>query len=209
MAIHARLPGIVAEFQTGRETWMQFALEVGAISNSEQFRLLQRGRMAFEDVTATQAAYHQASDPALRFLGLIRIVRSTGTHTWRTGRERRRSHPVLGMAPEPKARRWIPQWARIGWVVARDVFLKPEVSYRVAQQFAGPERLPISAQTLRHRLREQGLLASVEVGRQTLLVCRIFERFPRKVLHLQRRFPCCASALLRPCVLRTSRKVHV
>ena len=51
---------------------------------------------------------------------------------------------------------------RIGWVTAEEVFLEPEVSYRAAQQFAGTERLPISAQTLRHRLREQGLLASVE-----------------------------------------------
>ena len=45
--------------------------------------------------------------------------------------------------------------------------------------------MPISAQTLRHRLREQGLLASVEVGRQTLLVRRMVEDVPRKVLHLR------------------------
>jgi hypothetical protein len=70
-------------------------------------------------------------------------------------------------------------------MAGKDVFLEPELSYEVAQQFAGPERVPISAQTLRHRLREQGLLASVEVGRQTLLVSRILEGLPRKVLHLR------------------------
>ena len=36
------------------------------------------------------------------------------------------------------------------------------VSYEVAQQMAGSERLPVSAQTLRRRLREHGLLASTD-----------------------------------------------
>jgi hypothetical protein len=49
---------------------------------------------------------------------------------------------------------------------------------------AGPERLPLSAQTLCHRLREQALLASVELGRHTLPVRRILEGCPKKVLHL-------------------------
>ncbi len=62
--------------------------------------------------------------------------------------------------------------------------MEPAASYHLAQQLAGPERLPISAQTLRHRLRERGLLARIELGRQTLLVRRILEGCPRKVLHL-------------------------
>ena len=47
------------------------------------------------------------------------------------------------------------------------------------------ERLAVSAQTLRHRLREQGLLASIDVGRQTLLVRKTLAGCPRHVLHLK------------------------
>jgi hypothetical protein len=50
---------------------------------------------------------------------------------------------------------------------------------------AGTERLPVSAQTLRHRLREHGLLASIDAGRQMLLVRRTLEGRPRQVLHLK------------------------
>jgi hypothetical protein len=55
----------------------------------------------------------------------------------------------------------------------------------VVQQAAGVERLLVSEQTLRHRLREHGLLASVDVGRQMLLVRRTLEGRPRQVLHLK------------------------
>jgi len=50
---------------------------------------------------------------------------------------------------------------------------------------AGAERLAVSEQTLRHRLREHGLLASVDVGRQMLLVRRTLEGSTRQVLHLR------------------------
>ena len=54
-------------------------------------------------------------------------------------------------------------------------------------QMAGAEHLPVSAQTLRHRLREHGLLASIDTARQMLLVRRTLEGIPRQVLHLKTR----------------------
>jgi hypothetical protein len=50
---------------------------------------------------------------------------------------------------------------------------------------AGSERLPVSEQTLRHRLREQGLLMSLDNGRQMLQIRRILEGRSRQVLHLK------------------------
>ncbi len=52
---------------------------------------------------------------------------------------------------------------------------------------AGAEPLPVSAQTLRHRLHERGILASVDGGRQMLLVRRTLEGIPRQILHLKAR----------------------
>ncbi len=86
---------------------------------------------------------------------------------------------------KPRGRASVPQGTRIGWLAASDLFLEPAASYEVAQQMAGAERLPVSAQTLRHRLRECGLLASIDVGRQMLTVRRTLERCPRQVLHLK------------------------
>jgi hypothetical protein len=78
------------------------------------------------------------------------------------------------------------------------VFLEPAVSYEVAHQLAGAERLPVSAQTLRHRLQEHGLLASVDVGRKMLLVRRNLERIPRQVIHLKACDLVCSSSETSP-----------
>ena len=79
----------------------------------------------------------------------------------------------------------MPQGTRIGWVAGSDLYLEPEASYQVAQQLAGAERLVVSEQTLRSRLRECGLLVSTDVGRKMLTVRRTLEGCPRQVLHLK------------------------
>ena len=79
----------------------------------------------------------------------------------------------------------MPQGTRIGWVAGSDLYLEPEASYQVAQQLAGAERLAVSEQTLRSRLRECGLLVSTDVGRKMLTVRRTLEGRPRQVLHLK------------------------
>jgi len=43
----------------------------------------------------------------------------------------------------------------------------------------------ISEQTLRHRLHQRRLLATVDAGRQMLLVRRTLEGRPRQILHLR------------------------
>jgi hypothetical protein len=65
-----------------------------------------------------------------------------------------------------------------------DLFLEPVARYQVAQELAGADRL-VGEQTLRHRLRERGLLASIDAGRQMVQVRRTLEGRPRQVLHLK------------------------
>jgi hypothetical protein len=38
--VHARLPGILSDLQSGWEMWLQFALEVGAINGAEKARCM-------------------------------------------------------------------------------------------------------------------------------------------------------------------------
>ena len=101
----------------------------------------------------------------------------------------------LGKAPEAASpwgwrskangRQWIPCGVCIGWVVGSDLYLDSPASYRVAQQAAGLERLAVSEQALRHRLHARGLLASIDAGRQTLLVRKTLAGYPRHALHLK------------------------
>jgi len=185
-SVHARLPTAIAELQSGWEVGLQFACEVGAIDKAERVELQRRTGQALEELAAAQICYHQASDPALRFLALLQAALCTG-----------RAHVAdrLGQVPDgpeqwgwrrkPSGRAWAPQGTRIGWLAAADLFLDPVASYESAQAVAGAERLPVSSQTLRHRLREHGLLLSVDRGRQMLLVRRTLENVPRQVLHLR------------------------
>jgi hypothetical protein len=69
-AIHARLPAALAELQSGWEQFLEFALEVGAISRTEQQELEERSRRAFAQLCTLQAKYQQASDPALPLVAL-------------------------------------------------------------------------------------------------------------------------------------------
>jgi hypothetical protein len=95
------------------------------------------------------------------------------------------SPEIWGWRRKQAGRGWVPEGTRVGWVARSDLFLEPAASYRVAQQAAGMERLPVSEQALRHRLRERGLLASIDVDRQMLLVRRTLEGCPRQVRHLK------------------------
>jgi hypothetical protein len=183
-AIHARLPGALAELRSGWELFLEFALEVGAIGRAEQEELEERSESAFTQLCALQATYQAASEPAKRFVALLKAALTSGrAHV----ADRRGKAPddaaVWGWQRKPNGR-WMPRGTRIGWVAGGDLFLDPGASYQVACDLAGSERL-VGEQTLRHRLRERGLLASVDAGRQMVQVRRTLEGHPRQVLHLK------------------------
>jgi hypothetical protein len=183
-AVHARVPAVLAELQSGWEIWLQFALDVGAINRDERAELEQRSQTALSEVAVLQAPYHHASDAGLRFVALLRAALAGGqAHVADRRGKMPQSPEVWGWYRQPGGKS-IPQGARIGWVAGNDLFLEPTVSYQMAQQVAGSERLSLSEQTLRRRLREQGLLASIDAGRQMLQVRRILEGVLRQVLHV-------------------------
>jgi hypothetical protein len=182
-AVHARLPGALASLQSGFELWLEFALEAGVIDLSEMAELRLRNEKALKELAASQTRYHQSGDPAQHFLALLRAAMVSGL-----------AHVAdrLGTTPEaPEIWGWrnvggraIPQGARIGWIAGADLYLDSTFSYRVAQEMAAPENIPITEQTLRQRLRENGLLSSIDAGREMVQVRRTLEGRPRLVLHL-------------------------
>jgi hypothetical protein len=183
-AIHARLPATLAELQGGWELFLEFAFSVGAIDRAEKESLEQRSQAAFAQACALQAKHHQARDPALRFVALLQAALTCGRAHLADRRGRAPdAATVWGWQRQPTGE-WMPQGTCIGWTVGSDAFLKPAASYQVAQELAGAERLP-GEQMLRQRMRERGLLASVDVGRQMVQVRRTLEGSPRLVLHLK------------------------
>jgi hypothetical protein len=185
-AIHARLPAASAELQASFEMFLAFARESGVIGKGDQEGLAHRCELALNELIARQAKYHQASNPASRFLNLLRAALSCGRAHVSDREGKVPAEPgAWGWSRKSASRVWVPQGARIGWLDGTNLYLEPSCSYTVGQQMAGNERLPVSEQTLRHRLRKHNLLASVDMGRQMLLIRRMLEGCPRQVLHLR------------------------
>src|ERR1019366_1880403 len=67
----ARAWARMAELQGGWEIFLQFAMEVGALSRAEKEQLQRRGEGALGDLAQRQAQYQVGSDPALRFVALV------------------------------------------------------------------------------------------------------------------------------------------
>jgi len=185
-AVHRRLPSALAELHTSFEIFLEFAAEVNAIDTIQCEALAQRCVVALNELLARQAKYHQAADPAKQFLTLLKAAIASG-RAHASDREGKPPENAAVWGWRKPAARWVAQGPRIGWLAGPDLYLEPAVSYEVVQRIAGSERLPITEQTLRHRLREQHFLASIDGARHVLLVRRTLENRPRKVLHLRAR----------------------
>lgn len=183
---HARTPEIVANLQAAFEFLVEFAVECGAIDAAEQDRLAAACWESLRHSAAAQAKHQAASEPTAMFLYLLRSVLTSG-----------RAHLAArnGGVPEGAGMfgwRMCPSWTPlgdcIGWVEGEDVYVEPAAAFRQVQlagRDAG-ESLTITEQTLRRRLREKGLLASVGTSRETITVRRIIAGASKDVLHFHR-----------------------
>jgi hypothetical protein len=195
---HARTPGIVASLAVGLHYFLDFAQEVGAITAAQRNQLTKRGWTALTESATAQTEQVHAADPVDMFLRLLLAVLASG-----------RGHVAgpTGLSPPPQAEAWgwegqqahhldkdlvarpevnyTPRGRRLGWVDGGNVYLEPEAAYAEVQGLAGlqGESLPVSARTLRKRLKDRGLLASVEEGKTTTR--RQLEGRERVVLHLR------------------------
>ncbi len=190
---HRRTPEIVAHLAVGFRYFLQFALDVGAISQTEKDELWQAAWSALGEAAQAQARFLGESDPTGRFIELLVSAVSSGdahiagidgdtpphpsTWGWREA--------TVGTGDHER-REWRPQGKRIGWVDKDALYLDPDASFATAQALANRQgdALPVSPQTLRARLKEDGHLASWDVKRQRNTVRRVVEGREMAVLHL-------------------------
>jgi hypothetical protein len=185
---HARTPDIVANLQAGFDLFLEFGEACGAIDRTERDRLARCCWEALRDAAMEQSKHQASTEPATRFLDLLRSLLSSGrAHLEaREGGEPSRSE-TCGWKGDNSARR-MPRGECVGWVTDDDVYLEPTTAFR-AVQLAGRdsgEVLAIGENTLRKRLHEKGFLASVDEARQTLTVRRSFSGSSKNVLHFLR-----------------------
>jgi hypothetical protein len=171
-----------SDFRTG-DTVAPPPVEADAAPAAD--RLVIRMGSNHQDVqSADPPLRFESSDPALRFLALLRAALVSGAAHVADRHEHAPGDPgAWGWRSGQGC--WIPSGVRIGWLSGADLLLDPDTSYRVAQQIAGSERIPLSEQTLRQRLADRGLLASIDAKRETLKVRRTIEGVPRQVLHMR------------------------
>jgi hypothetical protein len=192
---HARTPGIVADLALGLRYLLDFARTAGAVSERERAELWERGRAALGEAAAAQAQQIASAEPAGVFQRLLLAAVASGY-----------AHVAdeHGDAPN-EAQRWgwrleeyrtkdgtdavaRPQGTRVGWLADGELYLEPEASFTAVQRFARDqnESFAISAQTLRRRLKEKGLLATTDESRGKLTVRKTLQGARRDVLHIAR-----------------------
>ena len=83
---HARSPGIMADLLIGLKYFLEFAVEVGAITQEERSSLAQRSRAALCVAVAAQAAHVAVAEPTGVFLRLLSAAAGERTRTLRRTR---------------------------------------------------------------------------------------------------------------------------
>jgi hypothetical protein len=163
---HSRgAPNLAAAF-VGFDVFLAFAVDAGTLTTEQTAALRQEAEESLLHVGRGQAVHHADSDPARRFVRLLRSSLASG-----------RAH-LTAFDGKPPVDAWRFGWAtdgpqpravgeRLGWILESDVFLEPTAAYRVAMKMANEEGEPLGlgAKTISKRLWELGYLASAERSR--------------------------------------------
>jgi hypothetical protein len=186
---HARTPDIIAQLQAGFEQFLAFAEEFGAITHDERYELMRRCWDALSEAGAAQTKHQSDTEPTARYISLIRGCLASGRAHLAS-----RGGTVPDWLPEScgwrgdGSSRMVPQGDCIGWIDGEDIYLEPMAAHQCAQNAARNtgEDLAVSPATLRRRLREKGLLASVDEKRQTITIRRTICGSSKDVVHFLR-----------------------
>ncbi|MCE5306801.1 MAG: DUF3854 domain-containing protein [Acidobacteriales bacterium] len=186
---HARTPEIVANLQAAFELYLEFCVASEAVDGAGRDHLSNECWEALRAAAAAQAKHQAATEPTSRFLESLRACLSSG-----------RAHLQSrdGTKPDrlPGACGWrstgidnfSPFGDCVGWVDGDAIYLEPTAAYRVIQTAGRDvgEQLAVTEQTLKKRLHEKGLLASIDEKRQTLTIRRSIAGSSKDVLHFLR-----------------------
>jgi hypothetical protein len=170
---HARTFEIRANLAIGWKTFLQFAQEVGAISEEEAKTHWQHADVGLLVAARSQLEHQRDADPVARFLKLLASAIFSGrAHVVSPCGNRPDDAEQWGWREEEVAGKelrqvWKPQGKKVGWIDGDDLFLNPDASFAAAQELAEVqgESIPRSPKMLSKLLNEQKKLRSTGDGR--------------------------------------------
>lgn len=185
---HKRTPDAIAHLMVGLEYFLEFAQDMEAIDVQKAQELQAQSWEALQSIGAQQTGHQGGQNPVHRFLELLSAAVAAGIGHLGSLSDPMPNNPEsagwrkLSQDTPDSPSHYGPQGTRVGWVDEKNIYLQPDVAYTVSQRIARDmgEALPISSQTLRKRLKEQGV-TQVEGGRLTI----------RKMIEGQRREVLC------------------
>ncbi|MGD1092678.1 MAG: DUF3854 domain-containing protein [Bryobacteraceae bacterium] len=185
---HARTPGIIANLQAAFESFLEFSSACGALGRPERDRLARDCWEALRQAAEAQERHHSVAEPTARFLALVRACLISGRAHLETTTAQMPARSPESCGWHQENQTWKSQGDCIGWLDGEHIYLEPTSAYRVIQLMARDMNEPFatSEQTLKKRLFEKGLLASVEAKRETLTVRRTIAGSKISVLHFLR-----------------------
>jgi len=189
---HGRTAAAQAALEVALDTFLQFAVGAGAVAGAEADGVMARAVEALgSEGASSQVAAQRESDPARRFIDLVRSALGSGlAHV----ANRDGGTPPLDDAaawgwrqmPGRGGWEWRPGGDCIGWLDGADLYLDPDAALRVAQAAApAGESLGATRHAMSRALRQAGLLASTERVRETATVRRSLGGVQRDVWHLR------------------------
>jgi hypothetical protein len=191
---HARNPGICASLAWGWQCFVDFAVDIKAITWAERNQYVCRAWKGIKEAAAEQVRELASRDPVHRFLQLLTAAVASG-----------RAHvcDARGQEPKPNPEGWgwrfeehgagqnltvvcKPLGNCVGWLDGDDLFLDPTAAFAAAQLMgtAEGEGVGVGRDQLKKRLKDAGRLRSTEKEKTTTR-CTLQGQL-RAVLHLHR-----------------------
>lgn len=173
---HSRTPDIVASLMVSWEMFLDFAMESGAIDDTQCAELTDRGWEAVKAAAMAQSSHLRSEDPIETFLEMLQSVISSG-------RAHLKPLTPIGMHLN------MTDGDMIGWIDDDSVYLNPGAAFATLKRFARDQgsSLLMTQTTLWKRLKEQGMLASVDETRGRNQVRKTIGEKVVTVIHLHRK----------------------
>jgi DNA primase len=159
--LHLRLPAALALLYTGLELGLAFAVEAGAITETEAEDLRARGWEALRAGSIAQAQRVEAERPTVIFLDVLGTLLGQGK-VFLLDKDGIGGKIGGGAAGEEK----------LGWYDAEHIYLQGGAAYNRVARFLRDqgETFPVKKGTLRKYMVEEGLLLAADEGRKTAVV---------------------------------------
>jgi len=162
---HGRTPTITANLMFGLRCFLQFCVNVGAVTEGEAARIHDDASQALQEAAAAQTRGIKAEEPAHRFLELLgaAILRGDAHLAPLNASNSCIDGGDEGYEPKKLKSKFI------GWENEKFVYLEPDSAFAVAHQLAAQqgESFPLNLKTLGKRLQERHFLAEHNKDRNT------------------------------------------